>query len=114
MTLGVWNIMNVQVCDFRSNDFGTDFKNSVTNTGFAVVTNHGIDHGLIKANQQVWRQFFLQSLDYKNSFINATDGNQGYKGMKTEKAVGAKVADLKEFYHWRPFKTLPFGVAEIT
>jgi isopenicillin N synthase-like dioxygenase len=99
--------MNVKVCNFRSNEFASDFKNSVRDTGFAVVTHHGIDHELIKRSQHTWRQFFLSEQEYKNEYASQEDGNQGYKGMKTEKAVGAKVADLKEFYHWRPGKTLP-------
>jgi len=106
--------MDVKVCNVRSNSFGIDFKDSVRETGFAVVTHHGVDHGLIKESQRVWREFFLSSLDYKNEFASTTDGNQGYKGMKTEKAVGAKVADLKEFYHWRPGKRIPPGVDTTT
>jgi isopenicillin N synthase-like dioxygenase len=99
--------MNVKVCNIRSNEFGTDFVESVTQTGFAVVTHHGIDHGLIKRAQITWREFFLRDQEYKDQYASQEDGNQGYKGMKSEKAVGAKVADLKEFYHWRPGKVLP-------
>lgn len=106
--------MNVKVCNARSNEFGTDFIDSVRNTGFAVVTHHGIDSGLIKSCQDVWRQFFTDEPEYKNNFASTTDGNQGYKGMKSERAVGAKVADLKEFYHWRPGGLLPPDVWEPT
>ena len=106
--------MNVKVCNLRDVGFGPAFKESVLNTGFAVVTHHGIDHGLIRECQDSWRQFFLDELGYKNTFASTTDGNQGYKGMKSEKAVGATVADLKEFYHWRPGKLLPGGVAPPT
>lgn len=99
--------MNIQVCNLRSNNFGSDFKESVISTGFAVVTHHGIDFGLIARAQNVWREFFLENEEYKSQYASMEDGNQGYKGMKSEKAVGAKVADLKEFYHWRPGKVLP-------
>jgi len=99
--------MNVKVWNFRSNEFANDFRNSVQDTGFAVVTHHGIDHDLIKRAQIAWREFFLRDGEYKNQYASQEDGNQGYKGMKSEKAVGAKVADLKEFYHWRPGKVLP-------
>ena len=99
--------MNVRVCNVRGVSFASDFHESVTTTGFAVLTHHGIDHGLIRDTKAAWREFFTKPLAYKNDFANVDNGNQGYKGMKTEKAVGAEVADLKEFYHWRPGKVLP-------
>ena len=106
--------MNVKVCNFRSNDFASEFKESVQASGFAVVTHHGIGESLIRDTQAAWREFFLSPLSYKNEFESKEDGNQGYKGMKSEKAVGAKVADLKEFYHWRPGKVLPPEVKDVT
>jgi len=84
------------------------------NSGFAVLTHHGIDHGFIKEVQQVWRMFFLNTREYKDKWKNDLDGNMGYKGFKTEKAVGAPIADLKEFYHWQPGKQLPTEVAALT
>ena len=106
--------MNVKVCNFRSAWFSHDFQESLASTGFAVVTHHGIAESLIRETQDEWREFFLSPLSHKNQFASTTDGNQGYKGMKSEKAVGAKVADLKEFYHWRPGKVLPPGVQNTT
>jgi isopenicillin N synthase-like dioxygenase len=99
--------MDVKVCNMRNNDFTSDLIDSVRNTGFVVLTHHGIDRSLIRETQDVWREFFTSTQEFKDSFASKEDGNQGYKGMKTEKAVGARVADLKEFYHWRPGKTLP-------
>lgn len=106
--------MNVKVCNLRSNSFNLDFEESVRNTGFAVVTHHGIDQGLIREVQQAWRLFFLADRDYKQDFVNEADPNMGYMGYKKEKAVGAKVADLKEFYHWKPGKQLPTEVMALT
>lgn len=106
--------MDVKVCSLRSSSFDSDFDESVRNTGFAVLTDHGIDHDLIKECQQAWRMFFLDNQAYKEGFVNTTDGNVGYKGMRSEKAVGAKVADLKEFYHWQPGKKIPNEVSGVT
>lgn len=106
--------MNVKICDFKSLNFGEDFHDSVLETGFAVITNHDINHNLIKSTQRDWRKFFLSDLAHKNEYASKEDGNQGYKGMKSEKAVGATVADLKEFYHWRPGKALPPTVTHNT
>lgn len=106
--------MNVKVCNLRSNSFANDFKESAINTGFAVITHHGIDQGLIREVQQAWRLFFLNNPPYKQSFVNVDDPNMGYMGYKKEKAVGAKIADLKEFYHWKPGKQLPTEVSALT
>lgn len=94
--------MNIKVCNLRSFGVANEFRESIMNTGFAVITHHGIDHGLIKEMQQVWRKFFLSSVENKCEFVSTNDPNMGYKGFKTEKAVGASKADLKEFFHWQP------------
>jgi isopenicillin N synthase-like dioxygenase len=106
--------MDVKVCNLRSNDFESQLLDSIINTGFVVLTHHGIDHGLIKECQMAWKLFFLNNPEYKNSFANLADPNMGYKGMKQEKAVGAKVADLKEFFHWRPGQKMPHEVWALT
>lgn len=106
--------MEVKVCNLRSNDFKREFTDSLINTGFAVVTHHGIDFGLIKEAQESWRYFFNRDEDFKNEYVNPTDSNMGYTGRGGEKAVGAKKADLKEFYHWKPGFKVPMGVATPT
>lgn len=99
--------MQVKVCNFRDNSFSENFVNSVVNTGFAVITHHGIDHGLIKETQDVWRTFFNQSQKYKDTFINHQDSNMGYTRRFGEQAVGAPKPDLKEFIHWKLGQLLP-------
>lgn len=99
--------MEVKVCNFRSNEFSEDFVNSVVSTGFAVITHHGIDHGLIREAQDVWRAFFNQAQAYKDTFINHQDSNMGYTRRFGEQAVGAPQPDLKEFMHWKLGQMLP-------
>lgn len=106
--------MDVKVVDFKSDAFEKDFVESVEKTGFVVVTQHGIEDSLIRSIQSQWREFFLDDQIYKNLFINEKDGNLGYKGMRSEKAVGSKVPDLKEFFHWKPGHILPGNVKEKT
>lgn len=101
--------MKVKVCDMASDRFEYDLISSMKNTGFAVITNHEIHEGLIRSTQDNWRKFFLEEPIFKNLFINQRDGNMGYKGMGTETAVGAKVADIKEFFHWKPGQSMPEG-----
>lgn len=106
--------MNVKVCNLRSNEFEHDFIESMTDTGFVVLTHHGIDHEFIKETAQAWRLFFMNDQAHKDGFLNAEDPNMGYRGMRQEKAVGAKVADLKEFFHWKPGHSMPHGVWALT
>ena len=106
--------MEIKVCNLRSNEFESDLVESVTNTGFAVLTHHGIDHEFIKETAMAWRLFFLNSQAYKNAYVNSLDPNMGFKGMKQEKAMGAKKADLKEFFHWRPGQKMPHEAWALT
>jgi len=106
--------MQVKICNLRSNDFNQDFVDSLINTGFAVVTHHGIDFGLIKDTQEAWRKFFNQNRGYKEQFVNAQDPNMGFKGFGSEKALGATKVDLKEFFHWKPGQQIPEEVHNLT
>lgn len=106
--------MNVKVCPLGSQNFKNDLLDSVLNTGFVVITNHGIEDKLIRETQSAWRQFFLESVEIKRLFVNQRDENMGYKGMFSEKAVGASKADLKEFFHWKNGEMIPTPVSGLT
>ena len=106
--------MKVAVVNMQDSDFEARLLKSVTKTGFVVLTHHGIDFGLIKEAQTQWREFFLQDALIKNMFVNQQDGNLGYKRLGTETAVGSNIPDLKEFYHWKPGKTVPGNVKNVT
>lgn len=106
--------MKVQVCDLNSKGFSSDLLGSLTQTGFAVLVNHGIPIPLIRSVQIKWRSFFQEDADYKSAFINTRNPNLGYKGLKQETAVGAKLPDLKEFFHWRRGQDCPFGLMNYT
>lgn len=105
--------MQVKVCNFRSSEFNRDFVESVVNTGFAVITHHGIDNDLIRETQRAWRDFFNQSKVSKNFYVNPKDSNMGYMGFGVETAVGSNKADIKEFYHFKPGEVLPEGEASV-
>ena len=102
--------MKVGICNLKSADFEENLLKSVINTGFVVITHHDIDESLISDAQQGWRTFFKREKIFKNLFVNGNNTNMGYKGLGTETAVGAKVADLKEFFHWHPGEDLPADV----
>jgi isopenicillin N synthase-like dioxygenase len=106
--------MKVAVCNIKSSDFEENLLKSVINTGFAVLTHHDIDHSLIKDAQETWKAFFTKEQIFKNLFVNGNNTNMGYKSMGTETAVGAKTADLKEFFHWKPQEDIPIDAAKST
>ena len=106
--------MDVKVCNLRSNEFNQDFVQSMLLTGFAVVTHHGIDHGLIRETQAAWKEFFNNTRNYKDKFVNEKDPNMGFVGFGGEKAVGAQHRDLKEFFHWKPGQVIPEEVSSLT
>ena len=106
--------MKVAVCNVESSDFEQKLLDSVKNTGFVVLTHHGIDIGLIKESQAAWRQFFLREDMFKRLFVNGNNTNLGYKGIGAETAVGSKIADIKEFFHWKPGAELPHEVMNLT
>jgi isopenicillin N synthase-like dioxygenase len=106
--------VEVKVCNLRSNNFEREFIRSIMDTGFAVVTHHGIDFGFIKETQAAWKEFFNQKSTYKAEFINFDDRNMGFTGFGGEKAVGTQIADLKEYFHFRPGQKLPNETAALT
>lgn len=70
--------------------------------GFVNVINHGVSPIALARAYDVSAQTFALPLDVKQKYENAADGRAtGYISPKVEKAVGAKVPDLKEFWHIR-------------
>lgn len=106
--------MQVKVCSFKSPTFEKDVISSFKDTGFAVIVDHDISKSLIRMSQLQWRSFFKDAGSFKASFENIENPNLGYKGMKSEKAVGAKVADLKEYFHWQPGQRSPVEIDDLT
>ncbi|MEO7247124.1 MAG: 2-oxoglutarate and iron-dependent oxygenase domain-containing protein, partial [Novosphingobium sp.] len=68
--------------------------------GFAMVKDHGIDADLIAKAWDLTEQFFaLPEAEKRSYFDPAISGARGYTPFGTEIAKGAKVHDLKEFWH---------------
>jgi isopenicillin N synthase-like dioxygenase len=76
--------------------------------GFGVVEDHGIPAELIDRAWALSRDFFALPEEKKRSyFIPGAGGARGYTPFKTERAKGAQLHDLKEF--WHVGRTLPPG-----
>ena len=75
---------------------GTSFRTF----GFAMVRDHGIDPDLIARAWQLTEAFFaLPEAEKRSYFTPELCGARGYTPFGREIAKGAKVSDLKEFWH---------------
>jgi len=73
---------------------------SFQNTGFAIISNHGIDNDLIERAENLSKAFFELPEDIKSNYHQKDGGGaRGYTPFGTEKAKDANIVDLKEFWH---------------
>jgi isopenicillin N synthase-like dioxygenase len=80
--------------------FAADIGASFRQFGFAMVTDHGLDGDLVDRAWRLSREFFALPEDEKRSyFLPGKGGARGYTPFRTEIAKGAKISDLKEFWH---------------
>ncbi len=80
--------------------FARDLGDSFAQWGFAVITDHEIDQGLIDRSWDLTAQFFALPAAVKQSYDAAhMAGQRGYTAFGTEIAKDAKKHDLKEFWH---------------
>ena len=88
---------NIQTVDFKSENAGGQFVESLHNTGFAIIHNHPLDFNLITSVYDEWGTFF--NSDTKHSYTYNPDTQDGYFPYRSENAKGYMAKDLKEFYH---------------
>lgn len=78
--------------------------------GFAIIRDHGIPADLIERAETLSKRFFDLPQETKRAYhVPGGGGARGYTPFGTEKAKGAQVHDLKEF--WHVGRTLPPGDA---
>ncbi|WP_372914970.1 isopenicillin N synthase family dioxygenase [Sandarakinorhabdus sp.] len=86
------------------------FGDAFARTGFAVVSDHGIDAALIERANAATRAFFALPDDVKRAYVVSGGGGQrGLTPFGVEAAKGHAKADLKEF--WHVGRELPAGHA---
>lgn len=79
-----------------SRDLGASFQQF----GFAMVKDHGLDPALVERAWAQTQAFFALPDTQKRAYaIPGIGGARGYTPFRTEIAKGAKVSDLKEFWH---------------
>ena len=73
---------------------------SLEELGFVTLDGHGIEQGVLDAAFDCTARLFALPLDVKQrGFVAESGGNRGYVAYGRERALGATVADLKEFWH---------------
>ena len=76
------------------------FGDSFRRTGFAVVEGHGIPQDIIDTAWDAAKRFFALPEDVKRRYhLPGGAGQRGYTPFGVETAKGAKLSDLKEFWH---------------
>jgi isopenicillin N synthase-like dioxygenase len=99
--------MKVSKVDLKSKNFQKELYDSLANTGFAILTNHGIESFLLDSVYSEWADFFNSSAKFE--YISKNGSSSGYFPLKSENAKGYNVKDLKEFYHIFDSKDMPLG-----
>jgi isopenicillin N synthase-like dioxygenase len=88
--------------------FAQELGTSFAETGFAVISDHGIPQATIDRVFNATRDFFALPEETKRRyFVKGGRGQRGYTPFGIEAAKGAARADLKEF--WHTGRDLPSG-----
>lgn len=88
--------------------FARAMGESYARTGFAVISDHGLDPALIARALDATKAFFALPEGVKRRYhIAGGAGQRGYIPFGVEAAKGAKTVDLKEF--WHVGRALPAG-----
>ncbi|MEM6650296.1 MAG: 2-oxoglutarate and iron-dependent oxygenase domain-containing protein, partial [Pseudomonadota bacterium] len=72
---------------------------ALTQTGFVILTDHGIELDRLTATYQTVETFFTQAEAEKLEFMVGMDGQRGYTPFGREHAKDNPFPDLKEFWH---------------
>jgi isopenicillin N synthase-like dioxygenase len=85
----------VKVVDMRDENAAEVFTQSLKDTGFGVLTNHGLDINVYDE----WREFFKSGKASQEKYIQDQKTQDGYYSVKNaESAKGMNVKDLKQYF----------------
>ncbi|HWA00651.1 MAG TPA: 2OG-Fe(II) oxygenase family protein [Caulobacterales bacterium] len=80
--------------------FAKAMGESYARFGFAIVSDHGLDAGLVARATERTKQFFALPDEVKRRYhVVGGAGQRGYTPFGVEAAKGAESVDLKEFWH---------------
>ena len=107
--------MTILTVDYTSPNAQSEFAKSVHDSGFAIVTNHGIPFELIDKVREEWATFYNQPTEEKMKYIYKDEACQnGYFPFKVEYAKGETAPNLMEFFHYYPWVDAPEFLHEST
>jgi isopenicillin N synthase-like dioxygenase len=94
-------IKNLSVLDLERNPdaFTESLYDGLTDCGFVVLRDHGIDEADLKKAYELIESLFAQPLETKLRYDSGQGGARGYTAFGRENAKGNAYADLKEFWH---------------
>jgi isopenicillin N synthase-like dioxygenase len=104
--------MEVLKVKYGSPNAAEKFCESLTQTGFAVVTDHPISFDLVHRVYEDWARFFNSK--EKHDFTFKPEQQSGYFPFRSENAKDSPIKDLKEFFHVYPRSKLPEFLSENT
>ena len=82
----------VKVVDMKSEGAAELFTNSLKETGFAVVTNHGIDSDLVLRVYEEWRCFYMSGKADQDKYLRDNTTQDGFFNIReAESAKGMQV-----------------------
>jgi isopenicillin N synthase-like dioxygenase len=97
--------MEVLKVKYGTPDAAQRFCESLTKTGFAVVTDHPLSFDLVNRVYDQWARFF--NSQEKHEFTFKPEQQSGYFPFRSENAKDSPIKDLKEFFHVYPRSRLP-------
>lgn len=90
----------LSLANLPADDFADAIGSSFRASGFAMVTDHGMDPDLVARGWALAKAFFALPEDAKRAYlVLGGAGQRGYTAFGTEVAKGASENDLKEFWH---------------
>jgi len=101
----------IKTIDFKSDKAPIQLVDSLKNSGFAIIRNHGIDKSIINDVYEEWKLFF--NSEKKFNYLFDIEKQDGYFPLKSENAHGYNRKDLKEFYHlYLPWGRVPEEISD--
>lgn len=93
--------MQIPIVDYKDRSASERFVKSIKETGFAVITNTPVCKNLIRDTYSDFEEFFKNETAKAAMLFDPTD-QDGFFPNGSEKAKGATVGDIKEFFHFYP------------
>lgn len=103
--------MKLVAVDYQADNAQQLFVESLRETGFGVLKNHPIQQSLVTDIYQNWQTFF-NSEEKESFFYNKETQDGFFPANVSEVAKGAKVKDIKEYYHYYPWGKCPESLQE--